>query len=198
MSVLESCDDEKSVAAICYLLCLLMPRSPSPVPSSIAALHILSHSSLPNEVLQVKYSTSCKILTDQLAQHQTTSSTALLKSVCQPTSILNISYSFLFLLLLFSQLVRALALLLEAQPPAVWSDSHCQKVFQYILNFTVHPKPKVRDSCGPSLVTFDLPLYVAEEGGTGCSGVNAARRVCVWRAASYCCSCDRQTLQTCH
>jgi ribosomal RNA-processing protein 12 len=112
MSVLESCDDEKSVAAICYLLCLLMP-------------------SLPSEVLQVKYSTSCKILTKQLTRHETSSSTALLKS-----------------------LVRALGLLLEAQPPSVWSDSHCQKVFQNILNFTVHPKPKLRKAAQAAVVAM--------------------------------------------
>jgi ribosomal RNA-processing protein 12 len=112
MTVLESCRDEKSAAAICYLLCLLLP-------------------SLPREVLQVKYSTSCRILTDQLALHEANSSTALLKS-----------------------LVRALALLLQAQPRAVWTDSHCQKVFQTILNFTVHPKPKLRKAAQAGVVAI--------------------------------------------
>ena len=41
------------------------------------------------------------------------------------------------------QLVCDLALLLEAQPLTVWNDSHCLRVFQIILSFTVHPKPKV-------------------------------------------------------
>jgi ribosomal RNA-processing protein 12 len=52
------------------------------------------------------------------------------------------------------QLVRALGLLLEAQPPSVWSDSHCQKVFQNILNFTVHPKPKLRKAAQAAVVAM--------------------------------------------
>jgi ribosomal RNA-processing protein 12 len=112
MSVLESAEDEKSAAAISYLLGLLIP-------------------SVPREVLQLKYGTSCKILTDQLGRHGTTASTALLKS-----------------------LMCDLALLLEAQPLAVWSDSHCQRVFQIILSFTVHPKPKLRKVAQASVVSL--------------------------------------------
>ena len=41
MSVLESCEDEKSVAAICYLLSLLMPRSAPPTQSPISHCSLL-------------------------------------------------------------------------------------------------------------------------------------------------------------
>lgn len=96
--------------------------------------------SVPPEVLQVKYSTACRILTDQLACHETTSSTALLKSVGPSHS----PYMFPIMLPLLSlQLLQALTLLLGAQPVGIWSDSHCQRVFQTVLNFTVHPKPRV-------------------------------------------------------
>ena len=46
------------------------------------------------------------------------------------------------------QLVRILTLLLEAQATSVWTDSYTQKIFQMILNFTIHPKPKVSSGEG--------------------------------------------------
>ena len=207
MSVLESCEDEKSVAAICYLLCVLMPRSaPRPQVFNLSSggqklntlrggqyavlvcsvflvltLHLtknfgnqipnetlhplllslslsLSPGSLPCEVLQVKYSTTCKILTDQLARHEASSSTALLKSVSlslSPSLSLTTPPSSSLV-----QLVKALAMLLGAQPAAVWCGSHCQKVFQSLLNFTIHPKPKVgserRESSGERVCYLQL------------------------------------------
>ena len=81
MSVLESAEDEKSAAAISYLLGLLIPRLVSLLPATTSLQDMHISNSVPREVLQLKYGTSCKILTDQLARHGTTSSTALLKSV---------------------------------------------------------------------------------------------------------------------
>lgn len=98
----------------------------------------MSLCSVPREVLQLKYNTACRILTDQLTHHEKTNSTALLKSVGSSPSCPHP-----FLLSFSLQLVLALSLLLEAQPVSTWSDSHCQKVFQTILNFTIHPKPRV-------------------------------------------------------
>ncbi len=33
--------------------------------------------------------------------------------------------------------------LVTAQDPAVWRDSYTERIFQLLLNYTIHPKPKV-------------------------------------------------------
>ena len=77
------------MAAICYLLSLIMPRLGGPECSLVQVLLASSSSSslpsVPREVLQLKYGTVCKTFMDQLSRHQTSNSTALLKSVSSPT-----------------------------------------------------------------------------------------------------------------
>ena len=46
-----------------------------------------------------------------------------------------------------------------AQPEGAWSESYLQRVFQLLLNFTVHAKPKV-----------STQVYVAWEGWGGGGG----------------------------
>ena len=41
------------------------------------------------------------------------------------------------------QLITCVTLLLAAQPSSVWSDGYVQTMLQTVINFTVHPKPKV-------------------------------------------------------
>ena len=103
-------------------------------------------SSVSRDVLQLKYGTTCKIFTQQLTLHETSSSTALLKSVSPPPLHHHHHHHHHHPPSL--QLVRALTLLLEAQSLTTWETSHCQKVFQTILHFTIYPKPKV--TSGPA------------------------------------------------
>lgn len=44
---------------------------------------------------------------------------------------------------IFLQLVCCLVTLLTAQDQSVWGEGYTQRVFQMLLNYTVHPKPKV-------------------------------------------------------
>lgn len=39
--------------------------------------------------------------------------------------------------------MKCLTVLLGAQVGSIWSESNTQRVFQLLLNYTVHPKPKV-------------------------------------------------------
>jgi ribosomal RNA-processing protein 12 len=102
MTALETAEDEKALTAIAYLLTIVTPKVPA-------------------EVLQLRYSAVCKIITDRIVQHELSDSTALLKS-----------------------LVGCLTTLLGAQPASVWAEGYTQKVFQMLLNFCIHPKPRVR------------------------------------------------------
>lgn len=147
----------------------------------------------------------CKTFMDQLSHHQTSNSTALLKSVSSPTSpqisLLPTLQPTTFPLPLPFQLVRILALLLEAQATSVWTDSYSQKVYQMILNFTIHPKPKVsgRRGRGRGGQRY-LSLYSPPPAPQGCSGgcgLHAKRWNIHWGLPSSCCP-HCQALQARH
>ena len=46
-----------------------------------------------------------------------------------------------------TRLIHCLTILLGAQVSSIWNESHTQRVYQLLLNYTVHPKPKVKLSC---------------------------------------------------
>lgn len=54
---------------------------------------------------------------------------------------------------LFLQLVTCQITLLCAQDKSVWSNSYTQRIFQILLNFTIHPKPRV-STCVLTVSTF--------------------------------------------
>ena len=99
---------------------------------------------VPSEVLQSRYSQVCKIIADKLSVYETSDSTALLKGVrpylcvCVPCELCRE-----FVSCVHAQLVTSLTSLLSAQEGSIWSDGYTQKVFQTLLNYTVHPKPRV-------------------------------------------------------
>ena len=100
---------------------------------------------MPSEVLQSRYSQVCKIIADKLSTYETSDSTALLKGVrpyqCVPAFLCEICCDVLYACM--AQLVTSLTSLLSAQEGSIWSDGYTQKVFQTLLNYTVHPKPRV-------------------------------------------------------
>lgn len=86
---------------------------------------------VPREVLIAQYSPACKILADKLATYETSNSTSLLKS-----------------------LVSCLSTLLEAQGQSTWTEGYTQRVFQLLLNYTIHPKPRLRKSAQSGVVSL--------------------------------------------
>jgi len=112
MTALESADDEKSTMAIAYLLSIIVSKVPA-------------------EILQSRYGSVCKIIVEILSAHESSDSTALLKS-----------------------LVSCLVVVLGAQNTSVWSDAYTHKVFQMLLNYTLHPKPKLRKAAQAGVVSL--------------------------------------------
>ena len=92
----------------------------------------------------------------------------------------------------FPQLVKCLTSLLGAQVGTVWSESSTQRVFQLLLNYTVHPKPKVTVKAITGVLRANVYLSAAEESLSRWCGVHAEGRDAERRASScsspYCCS----------
>ena len=88
MTSLEASEDEKSAAAIAYLLSLIIPKYAVDQPLAIYSVVVKLfpiHCRVPSEVLQSRYSQACKIIADKLSVYETSDSTSLLKGVspCQ-------------------------------------------------------------------------------------------------------------------
>ncbi|KAJ7336526.1 pre-rRNA processing protein [Desmophyllum pertusum] len=102
MTALESADEIEAVTAITFLLSLVIR-------------------SVPDAILQAKFSKSCQILVGILAAHATDGAPGLLRP-----------------------LLACLCRLLSVQEGAVWSESSTMTTYNGLLSFVVHSKPKVR------------------------------------------------------
>ncbi|XP_052752082.1 RRP12-like protein [Galleria mellonella] len=91
--------------------------------SLVATLSLLSMGikSVPQAVLRKQFSESATIFTNILENNEQTENGTLLRST-----------------------IGCLSVLLRAQEHALWSDSSTMKVFDSVLAFTLHSKPKVR------------------------------------------------------
>ena len=149
---------------------------------------------VPTEVLQSRYSQVCKIIADKLSTYETSDSTALLKGVRPYLCVLSL-WTIVNLYVL--QLVTSLTSLLSAQEGSIWSDGHTQKVFQMLLNYTVHPKPRVTyfiPCIYMTLYIVHVFLLVKEGSSSGC-GLHAERGCGLWWLPSICWHGD-EALQT--
>lgn len=81
---------------------------------------------------------------------------------------------------LFSQLVTSLTSLLSAQEGSIWSDGYTQKVFQTLLNYTVHPKPRVTKKLTSHKVILYTVFLLVEEGSSGGCGLHAEKGCGLW------------------
>ncbi len=93
-------------------------------------------------ILQDRFSLISKVLMAQLADNETSSSTALLKSVSVTQTNTFRLYYYIYL---YCQLVSCVTVLLSVQPPIVWKDTAVHRMLQTVINFTIHPKPRVRE-----------------------------------------------------
>lgn len=91
--------------------------------SLVATLTLLSMGikSVPQGVLRKQFSDAATIFTDILEKNAQSENGALLRSV-----------------------IGCLSVLLRAQEYALWGDSSTMRVFEFLLAFTLHSKPKVR------------------------------------------------------
>lgn len=91
--------------------------------SVCAMLRLLSMGikTVPREVLQLKFSDSTKILMSLLSKYAQSDNNILMRSI-----------------------VGCLSVLLRAQDTAVWSHPSTMKVYESILSFCNHSKPKIR------------------------------------------------------
>ncbi|XP_074641768.1 RRP12-like protein isoform X2 [Tubulanus polymorphus] len=102
MTSIESVDTEESLAAIVYLLSLVIKR-------------------LPFNVLKAKFSEIAKTFYEVLSQHADSNHTSFLKSI-----------------------FKCLAQVFRVQDAVVWNDSSTTQMFNGLLSFAIHTKPKVR------------------------------------------------------
>ncbi|KAL1447579.1 hypothetical protein WDU94_000029, partial [Cyamophila willieti] len=88
-----------------------------------ASLSLLSMGikTVPRPVLQLKFADASKILMSLLSQHATSNNNIIMRS-----------------------LIGCLSVLLRAQDGVVWSQPSTMKVYESILSFCAHSKPKIR------------------------------------------------------
>ncbi|XP_072934195.1 RRP12-like protein [Epargyreus clarus] len=101
--------------------------------SLVATLSLLSMGikSVPQAVLRKQFSDSATIFLDILEKNAQTENGALLRSV-----------------------IGCLSVLLRAQEYALWGDSSTMKVFDSVLAFSLHSKPKVRKSAQHAIMAI--------------------------------------------
>lgn len=102
MTALESADEMEARVAITFLLSLVIK-------------------SVPDAILQSKFSKSCQVLVKIMASHAADGTPGLLRP-----------------------LLACLCRLLSVQEGAVWSESSTITIYNGVLSFVVHNKPKVR------------------------------------------------------
>ncbi|XP_052428991.1 RRP12-like protein [Carassius gibelio] len=102
MTTLEAVDSSESLAAVAYLLNLVMKR-------------------MPVAVLKKKFSDTAKVLLDIMSNQASSDSVSSLRWI-----------------------ISCLATLLRKQDLSVWSYASTLQMYQGLLVFTVHSKPKVR------------------------------------------------------
>ncbi|KAG6446784.1 RRP12-like protein [Manduca sexta] len=134
--------------------------------SLVATLTLLSMGvkSVPQGVLRKQFSDAATIFTDILEKNAQSENGALLRSV-----------------------IGCLSVLLRAQEYALWGDSSTMRVFEFLLAFTLHSKPKVRKAAQHAVTSilrgscFMIPL---DEQKTKVPKLHPAAN----RVAEYCLS----------
>lgn len=128
MTALESADETEAVTAITFLLSLVIK-------------------SVPDGILQAKFSKSCQVLVKILASHASDGTPGLLRP-----------------------LLGCLCRLLSVQEGAVWSESSTMTTYNGLLSFVVHTKPKVRRAAQEAVTVLlkkppgEMPHHPASSG----------------------------------
>ena len=94
-----------------------------------------------------RFSQVCEVLLATLSQHAESQNVALIRG-----------------------LLGCLSVVLRVQPPAVWTLPEAGRVFQSLLAYTAHSKPKIRKVTN----IYKLPIFLKEfylTGGGGEGGI---------------------------
>jgi len=108
---------------------------------------------IPKEILVNRYSQVCELLLDTLSKNADSQNVALIRS-----------------------LLGCISVVLRVQPPGVWSLPEVQNIFQCILTYTTHTKPKIRKAGQHAIVA------VVRGGEVAANGVHPAAA----KAAEHC------------
>jgi len=108
---------------------------------------------VPKEVLIARYSQVCELLVSTLSKHADSHNVSLIRGI-----------------------LGCISVVLRVQPPGIWSLSEVTKVFQCLLTYSTHTKPKIRKAGQHAVVA------VVRGGEPGPNGLHPAAAV----AAEHC------------
>lgn len=106
--------------------------------TAILSLLSMGLKSVPRAVLVKQFSESVSILAELLEKYSDSDSNVILRCV-----------------------IGCLSVFLRAQDYATWSDQSTMKIFESLLAFAIHSKPKVC-VCAPFLIKSSVPKQVFE------------------------------------
>ncbi|RZF45774.1 hypothetical protein LSTR_LSTR014526 [Laodelphax striatellus] len=137
--------------------------------AAVLSLLAMGIKSVPQAVLTQKFSQCCKILIDVLAKHAESNNNNIYRGA-----------------------LACLSVLLRNQPYHVWKDSSTIKVFDTVLMFTTHSKPKVRKAaqnavCGVLRASAFMLSQQQQQQQSNGDGTGLSAHPGAAAAADFCC-----------